>query len=81
MAAGLPLITTRSGGIPEICEGIATIVERDNIVENLANAILDLYENPEKRKAMAKASLERSKRFDKERYAEEFFRAIEYEKE
>ena len=81
MAAGLPLITTRSGGIPEICEGIATIVGRDNIVENLSNAILDLYENPEKRKTMARASLERSKLFDKERYAEKFFKAIEDIKE
>ena len=77
MAAGLPLITTRSGGIPEICEGVATIVNRDNIVENLANAILDLYHNPQKRDAMSKASLERAKLFDKERYAREFFDAIE----
>ena len=77
MAAGLPLITTRSGGIPEICEGVATIVERDNIVDNLANAILDLYQHPEKREAMAKASLERSKFFDKETYAKKFFAAIE----
>lgn len=76
MAAGLPLITTRSGGIPEICEGVATIVNRDNIVENLANAILDLYHNPEKRVAMSKASLERSKMFDKEIYARNFFEAI-----
>lgn len=77
MAAGLPLITTRSGGIPEICEGVATIVNRDNIVENLANAILDLYHNPQKRDAMSKASLERAKLFDKERYAREFFDTIE----
>lgn len=77
MAAGLPLITTRSGGIPEICEGVATIVDRENIVENLANAILDLYEHPEKRAAMAKASLERSKFFDKETYAKNFFAALE----
>lgn len=76
MAAGLPLITTRSGGIPEICEGVATIINRDNIVENLANAILDLYHNPEKRVAMSKASLERSKMFDKETYAKNFFEAI-----
>ena len=76
MAAGLPLITTRSGGIPEICEGVATIVNRDNIVENLANAILDLYHHPEKRVAMSKASLERSKMFDKETYARNFFEAI-----
>ena len=77
LAAGLPLITTRSGGIPEICEGIATIVERDNIVYNLASAILDLYEHPEKRQQMAAASLERAKLFDKETFAKDFFNAIE----
>lgn len=77
MAAGLPLITTRSGGIPEICEGVATIVERENIVDNLATAILDLYQHPEKRKQMSAASLERSKLFDKETYAKNFFAALE----
>ena len=77
MAAGLPLITTRSGGIPEICEGVATIVEREHIVDNLAKAILDLYNHPEKRKQMSLASLERSKLFDKEIYAKNFFAALE----
>ena len=77
MAAGLPLITTRSGGIPEICESVATIVERTNIVDNLAAAILDLYEHPEKREKMATASLEHSKLFDKETYAKNFLHAIE----
>lgn len=77
MAAGLPLITTRSGGIPEICEGVATIVERNNIVNNLTTAILDLYHNPEKRELMSVASLERSKFFDKETYAKNFFRVLE----
>ena len=77
MAAGLPLITTRSGGIPEICEGVATIIERDDIVNNLAQAILDLYEHPEKREQMSKASLERAKLFDKETYAKNFFKALE----
>ena len=77
MAAGLPLITTRSGGIPEICEGVATIVERENVIENLANAILYLYKHPEKREAMAKAAIERSKLFDKEDYAKNFFKVLE----
>ena len=77
MAAGLPLITTHSGGIPEICTGVATIVERDNIVENLANAITDLYEHPQKREKMAQASLKRSKLFDKDTYARNFFDAIQ----
>jgi len=77
LAAGLPLITTRSGGIPEICEGVATIVEKENVVNNLKEAILDLYHHPEKRRLMAAASLERAKLFDKESYAENFFAAIE----
>lgn len=77
MAAGLPLITTRSGGIPEICEGVAKIVDRENIIDNLAPAILDLYHHPEKRQQMSLASLERSKLFDKENYAKNFFAALE----
>ncbi len=77
MAAGLPLITTRSGGIPEICEGVATIVNREGIIDYLVNAILDLYEHPEKRQNMAAVSLERAKLFDKETYAKNFFKALE----
>ncbi len=77
LAAGLPLITTRSGGIPEICEGVATIVERKDIVNNLASAILDLYNHPEKQRQMSTASIKRAKLFDKEPYAEKFFAAIE----
>ena len=77
MAAGLPLITTHSGGIPEICTGVATIVERDSIVENLVNAITDLYEHPQKRKEMAQASLKRSMLFDKNTYAQSFFDALQ----
>ena len=78
MAAGLPLITTRSGGIPEICEGVATIVDKENVVNNLASAILDLYTKPDKRRQMAGASLERAKLFDKESYSENFFAALEH---
>lgn len=77
LAAGLPLITTRSGGIPEICEGVATIVDRKNIVKNLADAIIDLYHHPGKRKQMAAASLERVKLFDKDTFTKNFFNAIE----
>ena len=77
MASGLPLITTRSGGIPEICEGVATIVDRSDIVNNLYTAIIDLFNNPDKRKLMAKSGQERAKMFDKEAYAKSFFNAID----
>ena len=78
-AMGLPIITTRRGGIPEeVTEKNAILLDTDeHFVENLANAIFDLYKHPEKRAAMAKASLERSKLFDKETYAKNLFAALE----
>lgn len=78
-AMGLPIITTRRGGIPEeVTEKNAILLETDeDFVDKLAAAILDLYHNPEKRKQMSAASLERSKMFDKETYAKNFFSAIE----
>ena len=78
-AMGLPIITTHRGGIPEeVTEKNSIILPIDeHFVNNLANAIIDLYDHPEKRKKMAIASLERSKLFDKETYAKNFFEALE----
>lgn len=76
MAAGLPLITTRSGGIPEICEDTACIVERENIVDNLIKAILNFYMNPEIGIKMSDMSIRRAQQFSKEKYAEKFFKAL-----
>ena len=78
-AMGKPIITTRRGGIPEIVsEDNAILLDTDeHFVDNLASAIIDLYEHPERRKKMAEASAARSKIFDKETYARNFFRALE----
>ena len=76
MAAGLPLITTRSGGIPEICEGVATIVERDGIVMNLVNSILNLYKHPQERKQASEKAFIRVQQFDKSIYAQQFLSRI-----
>lgn len=78
-AMGLPIISTLRGGIPEeVTEENSILLPTDeHFVENLVNAIIDLYEHPEKRENMAKASLERSKLFDKETYAKNFFKALE----
>lgn len=77
-AMGLPIITTRRGGIPEeVTEENAILLTTDeHFVGNLASAILDLYKHPEKRKLMREASFKRSKLFDKERYACDFFKAL-----
>ena len=78
-AMGLPIITTRRGGIPEeVTEDNAILLDTDeHFIDNLASAILDLYHHPEKRQQMSAASRERSKRFDKETYAKQFFAALE----
>ena len=77
-AMGLPIITTLRGGIPEeVSESNAILLETDtHFTNNLANAILDLYHHPDKCYQMAISSLERSKLFDKNIYAEHFFDAL-----
>lgn len=77
-AMGLPIITTRRGGIPEeVTEENAILLNTDEyFIDNLSTAILDLYQHPEKRKAMREASLKQSKYYSKQRYAEDFFKAL-----
>ena len=78
-AMGLPIISTRRGGIPEeVTKENAILLDTDeHFVDNLATSILDLYKHPEKRKQMAAASFKRAKLFDKETYAKNFFEALE----
>lgn len=77
-AMGLPIITTRRGGIPEeVSEENAILLETDKyFIENLASSILELYKKPEKRMLMAIASLNRSNLFDKDSFAANLLNAI-----
>ena len=77
-AMGLPIITTRRGGIPEeVSEENAILLETDEyFVENLASSILNLYQDPGKRKQMAESSSKRAKLFAKETFAANFFDSI-----
>lgn len=77
-AMGLPVIATRRGGIPEeVTPETAILLDTDkNLVQNLANAILDLYHHPERRAAMSKAAISHATFFNKERYAKDFFDTI-----
>ena len=78
-AMGLPIIATRRGGIPEeVTEKNAILLEtNEHFIDNLRTSILDLYQHPERRKQMSEVSIERSKLFDKETYAQNFFAALE----
>ncbi len=79
MAVGLPLVVTRSGGIPEaVDEECAIIVDKDNeLPSNLAEAILSLYKDEDKRLRMSEHAKGRSALFGKEKYAAKFFKTIE----
>ena len=77
MAEGLPLIVTRSGGIPEYVGGDAALfVERDGIVNNLQKAILYLKEHPALRKQMAQAAQTQSRQYDESTYYRNFCQLI-----
>lgn len=78
-AMGLPIITTRRGGIPEeVTEKNAIILDtNNNFVDNLTASILNLYEHPQKRKQMSEAAVTNSKYYNRERYVNDFFKALE----
>ena len=77
-AMGLPIITTRRGGIPEeVTEQNAILLPTtDSFVKDLTEAIRGLYHDPERRKEMGKRSLEHSEYYNEQRYAEDFFKAF-----
>lgn len=77
-AMGLPIITTRRGGIPEeVTEKNAILLDTDkHFIENLTVAIKELYENPEIRQQMIIASIQNSKYYNHQRYADDFFKGL-----
>jgi spore coat protein SA len=80
MASGLPLIVTRSGGIPEaVDEKCAIIIDKDNLEDLpklIADSIIYLFKHPEKRIEMSKHALERSKLFSKENYIKKIIQIV-----
>lgn len=78
-AMGLPIICSKRGGIPEeVGKDNAVIISTDSHYEqNLADAIRQLYYSPQRRADMAAASLRNATSYGKERYARDFFNALE----
>lgn len=64
MAAGLPVIATRVGGIPEaVIDGVTGYLVEDNDVDGFASRLQLLLSNEELRISMAEASLHRARQF------------------
>lgn len=74
MAAGLPLITTNRGGIPEYVtpECKIEVQEGAGFVDRVKEAILKLVNHPEERQAMSEAGRLRAASFSRSTYYETF---------
>lgn len=68
MAAGLPIIATKSGGMVEYLDSdCAVMIDRNKeIVTNIKNAIIMLHNDVAKMKSMSEAGLKRAELFSKE---------------
>lgn len=85
MSAGLPIITTNTGGIPEIVdEKCAILLNLDeSLVDNLYNTMIQLYRNYEVCNKMSKASINRimkEENFDLKGYFLDFIKILQGEK-
>jgi glycosyltransferase involved in cell wall biosynthesis len=64
MLCGLPIVVTRTGGLPElVVDGINGIVVEPENVKDLARAISTLLNNPELRKKMGEANKVKAKKY------------------
>ena len=79
MSMGIPVITTFSGGIPEMFgENEGILLKRDeNIVDNLAQSIEYLYCNPEIRDNIGKnARIKVNNRFTNNKFYNKFIEIL-----
>lgn len=78
MSTGIPVITTNSGGIPEyVGDDNVILIERSEfLINDLADAILNVYKNPDENKKRALKASEFAKQYTGEKYFNDFKRIL-----
>ena len=72
-ASGLPTVITRTGGAPEYAAEDTIIIDKDgDVVEALKENILQLYNSPDLRTAMAASAERNAARFNTETFYKDF---------
>jgi len=74
MAAGKPIVAVRAAAVPEVVRS-GVLVEPENS-EALAEAILHLYRDPDRRKSLAVAGLREVEQFEMHHVAARFIREV-----
>lgn len=74
MASGIPLVVTKSGGIPEIVDNESAFVVEKNqdLIKNLSDKLDLLIENPDLRRKMGEAGRKRAELFGMDKYLDNF---------
>ncbi len=73
---GLPIITTRAGGNPEFVDaGSGRLVEYNNI-QQIAEAVIELFSSPELAKRLGENGRERAKQFTVEKLVDKNIEVI-----
>ena len=78
ITSGLPTIATRAGGMTEIGTSETTMyISIENMVEDIKNSVLTLYDNKLLRQRMSAAALRRAEYFNRNRFFNDFCNVID----
>lgn len=68
MASCIPLVATNSGGLVEYVSPETVIIDKDNLVDEIEKSVINIYENYDKYKLIAKSNYEYAKQFSQQAY-------------
>lgn len=81
MLSGIPTIITKTGGACEYMSKETIVIPKDDkVVENIADKIIYLLENKDKREKMIKEGLKVAKKYSTEQFYEDFVKILENKK-
>ncbi len=74
MGTGLPIIATRVGGVPDMLQNDESAILLENDVTQIANALLEMANNKNKRERMGSMAFEKSQKFSSVTMAEQYLK-------